>query len=84
MLQKKIRLYGSLPLNKERVIRMVTVANRFVSSVMLEHDGTTINGKSMLGLLGITAHTGRDYMLVTSGEDEKEALEQICLLFEEE
>ena len=69
-------------MNKERVIRMVTIANRFVSNVMLEHDGTTINGKSMLGLLSITGYTGRDYMLVTSGEDEKEALEQLCILFD--
>lgn len=83
MLQKKITLFGSLPMNRERVIRMVTIANRFVSTVMLEHDDTTINGKSMLGLLGITAHTGREYMLVISGEDEKEALEQISQLFDE-
>ena len=61
---------------------MVTIANRFVCNVMLEHEGTSINGKSMLGLLGITGHTGREYMLVTSGEDEKEALEQLGILFD--
>ena len=70
-------------MKKERVIRMVTIANHFVCNVMLERDGTTINGKSMLGLLSITGFSGRDYMLVTSGEDEKEALEQIGVLFDE-
>lgn len=83
MLQKKVRLSGTLPMRKERVIRLVTLANHFVCNVMLEREGTTINGKSMLGLLSITGFCGRDYMLVTSGEDEKEALEQLCLLFEE-
>ena len=62
---------------------MVTLANHFVSSVMLEREGNSINGKSMLGLLSITGFDGREYMLVTSGEDEQEALEQISMLFDE-
>jgi phosphotransferase system HPr (HPr) family protein len=71
-------------MNRDRVIRLVTVANRFASHVMLEREDSSVNGKSMLGLLSITGINGRDYMLVTSGEDEREALEQVSALLEEE
>lgn len=70
-------------MNRDRVIRLVTAANRFASHVMLERQGSSINGKSMLGLLSITGMMGRDYMLVTSGEDEREALEHVSVLLEE-
>ncbi len=70
-------------MNRDRVIRLVTVANRFSAHVMLEREGSSVNGKSMLGLLSITGQPGRDYMLVTSGEDEREALEQVSSLLEE-
>ena len=83
MLQKKVRVGGNLPMTRDRVIRMVTVANRFSSHVMLEREGSSVNGKSMLGLLSITGLAGREYMLVTSGEDEREALEEISALLEE-
>ncbi len=69
-------------MTRERVIRLVTVANRFSSHVMLERDGSSVNGKSMLGLLSITPLSGREFMLVTSGEDEKEALERLSELLE--
>lgn len=83
MLQKKVRVGGNLPMTRDRVIRMVTVSNRFASHVMLEREGSSVNGKSMLGLLSITGQAGREYMLVTSGEDEWEALEQVSALLEE-
>lgn len=83
MLQKKVRVGGNLPMTRDRVIRMVTVSNRFASHVMLEREGSSVNGKSMLGLLSITGQVGREYMLVTSGEDEREALEQVSALLEE-
>ena len=59
MLQKKVRVGGNLPMTRDRVIRMVTVSNRFSSHVMLEREGSSVNGKSMLGLLSITGLSGR-------------------------
>lgn len=82
VLQRKVRLGGSLPMTRERVARLVTVSNRFASHVMLEREGSSVNGKSMLGLLSISPMSGREFMLVTSGEDEREALEQISALLE--
>ncbi len=83
MLQKTVRLTGSLPMNRDRVIRLVTAANSFSANVLLESQGAIINGKSMLGLLSITEDTGRDYTLVISGEDEAEALDRLAAMLEE-
>lgn len=83
MLQKTVRLTGSLPMNRDRIIRLVTAANSFSANVLLESQGAIINGKSMLGLLSITEDTGRDYTLVISGEDEAEALDRLAAMLEE-
>jgi len=83
VLQKTVRLTGSLPMNRDRVIRLVTAANSFSANVLLESQGAIINGKSMLGLLSITEDTGRDYTLVISGEDEAEALDRLAAMLEE-
>lgn len=84
MRQKHIVITGSLPMSRERVIRLVSAANSFSSQVLLEGDNVTINGKSMLGLLSITQDTGRAFNLITRGEDEEEALERLAVLLHEQ
>ena len=83
VLQKAVCLTGSLPMNRDRVIRLVTAASSFRANVLLERKGATINGKSMLGLLSISESTGREFMLVVSGADEAEALERLAAMLEE-
>lgn len=73
MQRKPVRLAGPLPMTRERVIRLVSLANTFSSNILLEGDNVTINGKSMLGLLSISRQTGQDFFLVTEGLDEAEA-----------
>lgn len=83
MLRKTITIGGELPLKRERVFRIVSAANAFSSGILLEAEGVTINGKSMLGLLAIHGGTGRRFELVCSGEDEEEALQRVAALLEE-
>jgi phosphotransferase system HPr (HPr) family protein len=84
MQRRSIRIAGTLPMTRDRVIRMVSVSNLFSCHVLLEGENLTINGKSMLGLLSINWTTGRDFDLVCEGEDEAEALESIIRLLEAE
>lgn len=83
MLRKTIRISGELPLSRERVFRIVSAANAFSAGILLEAEGVTINGKSMLGLLAIHEGTGRSFDLVCSGEDQEEALQRMAALLEE-
>ena len=82
MLRRSIEIRAALPLTSERVYQIVSAANAFSSGILLEAEGVTINGKSMLGLLAIHEGTGRRFELVVSGEDEEEAIRQIAQLFQ--
>lgn len=82
MLKVPVHLAGPLPMTRERVIRLVSLANTFSSHILLEGDNLTINGKSMLGLLSISRQTGQDFYLVAQGVDEAEALSAMQALLE--
>lgn len=84
MQRVEVHIKGRLPFSRERVFRIVSAANGYSSTVMLEGEGLTINGKSMLGLLTLAPERGRRYYLVTRGEDEEEALHRICALLEDD
>lgn len=83
MQKRSIVIGGPLPLSRERVLRIVSLTNSFSAGVMLEGEGSTINGKSMLGLLTLTQAARHGYCLVTDGDDEAEALQAVARLFEE-
>ena len=84
MHRRSIRITGTLPMTRDRVIRLVSVSNLFSCHVLLEGENLTINGKSMLGLLSINWTTGRDFELVCDGEDEMEALDSLTRLLEDD
>ena len=57
----------------------VTAAARFQSTVyVIRSDGQRIDGKSMLGLLGLAAEQGTELTLEVSGPDAEEALETLA------
>lgn len=84
MHRRSIRITGTLPMTRDRVIRLVSVSNLFSCRVLLEGENLTINGKSMLGLLSINWTTGRDFELVCDGEDDMEALDSLTRLLEDD
>lgn len=84
MQRRSIHITGTLPMTRDRVIRLVSASNMFSCRVLLEGENLTINGKSMLGLLSINWTTGRDFELVCDGEDEQDALESLALLLEDD
>ncbi|MHC1786097.1 MAG: HPr family phosphocarrier protein [Christensenellales bacterium] len=84
MQRKEVHITGPLPMTRERVIRLVGLANTFSSHILLEGENLTINGKSMLGLLSINRDMGRDFFLVAQGEDELEARDSMIRLLEDE
>ena len=52
----------------------VRAAARFKSDVSLTAGGTTVNGKSIMGLLMLALSAGTTVTLTTDGIDEQEAL----------
>lgn len=57
-------------------------ANKFSSEIVLEKDSTTVNAKSIMGVITMAAGYNTNITLKAEGSDEKEAAEAIFNLFE--
>lgn len=52
----------------------VQVASRFRAEVFVKHGDVEVNGKSILGLIGLAAEAGAVLRLRVDGPDEQEAI----------
>ena len=77
MVTKKITVKNKLGLHARAAVKLVNLANRFVSSVTIEKDGNIIDGKSVLGTLTLAATKGSSITLRITGKDEEIALESL-------
>jgi phosphocarrier protein len=69
-----------LGLHARAAARFVRAAARFRSRVTITKDGTTTDGKSILGILFLAATTGTEIVITASGEDENEAIDTLSTL----
>lgn len=53
----------------------VRVASKYKSSIIVEYQDISVNGKSIMGLLMLGLHPGAEIKVIINGEDEKEALQ---------
>jgi phosphocarrier protein HPr len=82
MIRREISLGTTSPVQRRDAAKLVQIASRFESRLMIEHDSKVINAKSMLGLLSLgQIQNGRVY-LVADGDDEKNAVDSIVKLLE--
>jgi phosphocarrier protein len=86
--EKRVRIVNVLGLHARAAARFVRAASQFRSRVTITKDGTTTDGKSILGILFLAATTGTEIVITASGEDENEAVHALSTLvsggFEEE
>lgn len=59
---------------------LVKCATKFKATVTLRHQKTTVNAKSLLGILTLAATKGSKIEVSAEGEDAKEAVEKILEL----
>jgi len=85
---------SSQPLSKEFVINneyglharpaalFVKCASGFLATIMVEKDGMSVSGKSIMGLLTLEGHQGCTLSVEISGEQANEALVALEALIE--
>jgi phosphocarrier protein len=69
-----------LGLHARAEARFVRMASKFSSKVTLSKEGTTIDGKSILGILFLAATSGSELTITASGEDEQETVDALVNL----
>ena len=73
----ELQISNALGLHARAASRFVHLANRFKSKITVSKGGSTVNGKSILGLLTLAASKGTRLRVVADGEDADQALAEL-------
>ena len=60
----------------------VQTANKYLCDIYLETDEKKANGKSIMSVMSLGAYQGEELTIITKGEDEEEALNDLVDLIE--
>jgi phosphocarrier protein len=60
----------------------VRCVNQYDANVMVEKDGMSVSGKSIMGLLTLEGHEGSELTLEASGAQAEEVMQALADLFE--
>jgi phosphocarrier protein len=77
-----LTLINPLGLHARAASKLVDVAKTYASTVTLQKDDQSVDGKSIMSLLLLGAPVGTELILTVEGEDEDDALAGICALVE--
>ena len=83
MIRKTIVFPNHEPLTRSHAAQLVQIASRFDARIMIEHDASVVNAKSMLGLLSLGMDARKELTLRVDGTDEQAAADAISKLLNE-
>ena len=82
MKEQTIPIINKLGLHARAAAKLVTTASKFSSDIQVTHNGQTVNGKSIMGIMMLAAAKGSEICVSVEGDDEVEALDAITQLIE--
>jgi phosphocarrier protein HPr len=74
MTRVEVRICNTLGLHARAAAKFVHLANGFKSRILVGRGGTTVDGKSILGLLALAAAKDTRLQLSAEGDDAEQAL----------
>ncbi|MDE6956687.1 MAG: HPr family phosphocarrier protein [Lachnospiraceae bacterium] len=77
MIRKPITVRAEEGLDARPIALLVQEANQYASKVYVEFQNKKINAKSIMGMMSLSLGSGDEFMIVTEGDDEKEAADGI-------
>ena len=83
MIRKDVNLSKYMPIQREMAMKITGVADKFASTLTLEHKGIVLNLKSMIGLLSQSIPKDGMMTLVADGADEEKALKAVLEVISE-
>ena len=83
MVSQQVMIVNKLGLHARAAAKLVSMASGFGCEVEVQHGERRVNGKSIMGVMMLAASKGREIVIYTSGENETDALEQLCELVSE-
>ena len=80
MSELEVQVVNRLGLHARAAARLVHLANGFRSRITVSRGDSTVDGKSILGLLTLAAAKGTRLRLTATGEDAERAVAQLAAL----
>ena len=74
---KELTILNSRGIHARPAALVVKAASRFASEILVEKDGETVNGKSIMGLLMLAAGPGSKVTIHAQGADARAAIDEI-------
>ena len=80
MLKQEVTICNKLGLHARAAMKLVNLAGRYQSDVLLIHNNREVNAKSIMNLMVIGAPYGSKLTLTSEGPDEAQALAAVIEL----
>lgn len=77
MIEVEIKIVNQLGLHMRAAGKFAKMAGNFKSRISLARDGTSVDGKSIVGILTLAAAQGSTLTLRADGEDEHAAMQAL-------
>jgi phosphocarrier protein HPr len=74
----EVQIVNALGLHARAAARFVHIAGRFAAAIRVSRLGRDMDGKSIMGLLLLTAAQGTSITISADGPDEHEAVRSLC------
>ena len=78
MQTREIEIINKKGLHARAASKLVQLATKFQSKILLSRDGQKSDGKSILGVLVLAAHMGSTIVISAEGDDELDAMNALC------
>ncbi|MBQ0039255.1 MAG: HPr family phosphocarrier protein [Treponema sp.] len=82
MVEKILTVRNRAGIHARPAALIAQTANKYASEILLEKESTSVNAKSIMGVITMAAGYNTTITLKAEGADEKEAAEAIFALFE--
>jgi phosphocarrier protein HPr len=76
-LTKELTVQNKLGIHARPAAMFVKTASRFAAEIMVEKDGETVNGKSIMGLMMLAAGPGSKLTVHANGADAPAAVSEL-------
>ncbi len=83
MYEKKTIIKNEVGLHARPASLFIQEACKYTSDIFVTKTGKTYNAKSIMSILSMGAKKGDEILIFANGEDEKEAVENLCRFLED-
>jgi phosphocarrier protein HPr len=82
MIARECVIRNRLGMHARAAAKFVHAATMFESQIRVSRDGRTMDGKSIMGILLLSAAAGSSITITADGVDEEDAINALCHLVE--